>query len=205
MSLTPGWNNVPYPVRGSRPVTEALASIAGQYSHICGYITADVLNPWHCFGSNAPHWVNDLTALEFGSYWINLTTTQPVTLSLKGPFGADLQQPDQSTGLQLPPAVYYGRVAEGSADTILSATIEDQVCGRTTTELIDGLPRYVIDVSASDLDGASVCGESGRSVTFHLDDQPLVPSALWSNAAIWELDLSPAQHMCQIFLPLIRR
>jgi hypothetical protein len=202
VSLTPGWNDVPYPVQGSRSVTEALASITGKYSHVCGYLAADALNPWHCFGPAAPDWANDLTTLEYGSYWINVTTTQAITLSLRGPFGAALQQPDRSTGLQLPPAVFYGQVLAASAGSSIDAVIDGQACGQTSAQIIGGLLRYVIDVSASDLGGASVCGEVGRSVSFSINGQPFIPNAAWSNAQMWELNLGP---MHQVFLPLIRR
>jgi subtilisin-like proprotein convertase family protein len=201
--LTPGWNNVAYPVQGSRPVAEALASIAGQYSHVCGYLAADSANPWHCFGPAAPGWVNDLTTLKYGSYWINLTAAQAVTLSLKGPFGAALQQPDQSTGLQLPPAVYYGQLSTGAAGLTLNATINGQVCGQTTAQTVEGLLRYVIDVYASDVGGASLCGEAGRSVTFRLGEQTLAPMVTWSNANMWEQNLDRAEY--KVYLPLVRR
>ena len=84
--LHQGWNDVSYPVAESRPVSVALASIAGKYTSVCAYRSEDVSNPWHCYGSGTPpfgdNWINDLTTLEFGSYWIY--ATQAVTLSLEG-------------------------------------------------------------------------------------------------------------------------
>jgi hypothetical protein len=165
--LTPGWNIVPYPVQGSRAVSEALASIAGQYSHVCGYFATEA-DPWHCFDPGAPSWASDLSALEFGSYWINLTATQAVTLYLKGPFGAAGQQLDRETGLQLPLAIYYGQVLAGQGFTpvdgmTVEAIIDGQPCGQATVKKFDGLLTYAIDVWATDVSGGSVCGETVRS------------------------------------------
>jgi len=192
--LHQGWNDVAYPVAESRPVTIALASIAGKYTSVCSYQSADVDNPWHCFGSGTPpfagNWVNDLTTLEFGSYWIY--ATQAVTLSLKGPYGGALvNQPDHS-GTEPPPAIFYGEVKSSptftaQAGMLVTAKMGDAICGQAKTIEVEGKTRYVIDVRAV----AEQCRSAARAITFHINRQALLPAATWDSSKMHELNLSP--------------
>jgi hypothetical protein len=196
MPLHQGWNDVAYPVAESRPVTVGLASITGKYTSVCSYQADDVDNPWHCFGSGLPPfgdaWVNDLTTLEFGTYWIY--ATQAVTLSLKGPYGGALvNQPVYS---EPPPAVFYGEVKSSSMfavkpGMIVAARMGEAVCGQTKTIEVEGLTRYVIDVRAVARKGNTACGRAGGAITFAIDGLALMPSTTWDNAQMRELDLRP--------------
>ena len=49
---------------------------------------------------------------------------------------------------------------------------------------------------------AAVCGAAGRDVAFRIGNQLLAPTVAWSNARLWEQDLTPTY---RIFLPLISR
>jgi hypothetical protein len=196
--LHQGWNNVAYPVAESRPVTVALASIAGKYTTVCSYQATDVDNPWHCFGTGTPPfggiWINDLATLEFGTYWIY--ATQDVILSLKGPYGGALvNQPDSA---EPPPAIFYGEVKASAVFTaqpgmMVTARMGDVVCGQTKVIEVDGLARYVIDVRAVTKYGQAACGQVGGTITFSIDDYDLSPTAIWDNTQIHELNLSPAR------------
>jgi len=70
IALRQGPNMVGYPGRSARPVTEAMASIAGRYSKIFTYVNG----VWRKYIVGAPSFVNDLTHLEPGrGYWIYTT------------------------------------------------------------------------------------------------------------------------------------
>ncbi|MBV7332611.1 hypothetical protein KFU94_31160 [Chloroflexi bacterium TSY] len=91
--LEKGWNLIAYPVKESRPVAQALASIKGLYTVVYGHNrgVAGEKEPserWrvHCDCDVVPPWLlpaAPLTELEFGQgYWISVK--EPVTLYLKG-------------------------------------------------------------------------------------------------------------------------
>jgi hypothetical protein len=197
--LHQGWNDVSYPVAESRPVSVALASIVGKYTSVCAYDGSDIGNPWHCYGSGTPpfgdNWINDLTTLDFGSYWIY--ATQAVTLSLKGPLGyASVTQPDHS-GTEPPPAIFYGEVKSTPTfavrpDMLVTAKMGEAICGRANTIEADGSVRYVIDVRDMAKDGNAACGQAGGAITFTIGGHALSPTAIWDNSQLWPLDLSPA-------------
>jgi hypothetical protein len=195
--LHQGWNDVAYPVAESRPVAIALASIAGKYTSVCSYQTADVDNPWHCFGNWPPpfsgDWINDLTTLEFGSYWVY--ATQDVTLSLKGPYGGMVVN-RLDTG-EPPPTIYYGEIKSSPAFVVqpgmlVTAKMGDVICGRGKVIEVEGLAKYVIDVRAVAQDGHAACGQRGGTITFAVDGQAVLPVATWDDSPRHELDLSPA-------------
>jgi len=74
IALREGDNLVGYPGTTARPVTEALASIAGKYTKVFGYVDGR----WRQYIVGAPPFVNNLTHLEPGyGYWI--VTTEACT------------------------------------------------------------------------------------------------------------------------------
>ncbi|MCB0131365.1 MAG: hypothetical protein KDD78_10965, partial [Caldilineaceae bacterium] len=62
----PGWNNIAYTVDETRPVADALASVAGAYTLVYGYDSEDLNDPWKLYSVNGPNWLNQLGYLEFG-------------------------------------------------------------------------------------------------------------------------------------------
>lgn len=88
ISLTQGWNLIGYPVRATRPVSEALRSIDGIYTLVYGHNPADPSAPYALYchrgcDANAYIGYRPLQVLEFGrGYW--LYVDRPITLYLKG-------------------------------------------------------------------------------------------------------------------------
>ena len=141
-----GWNLFAYPVPETRPVRQALASIAGHYNTVFTYDNRDSADPWKVFDAHvdpgADPGVNDLESLEYGSgYWINIST--PITLQIKVASDAGGERPTLSMeaptfsdtlGRRNPPAVYFGTI-QGSAGQSLApgqlftAEIDGQPCG----------------------------------------------------------------------------
>jgi hypothetical protein len=193
------WHLVAYPIAGSRPVTEALQSIAPYYATVMGYDGKDPANPWKVFDREAPSWANDLKSLEFGQgYWISVT--QPVTLQLDVSPGAAISETaapqaalGNTLGKRTPPAVYYGTVAAAPAITVgmpISASIDGMLCGRA---LIQEQMRYVIKVLAADAPDVTGCGAPGRQVTFSTSGgQVLSPQVPWDNSRPQSQDLEVA-------------
>jgi hypothetical protein len=82
--LVTGWNLVGYATTQTKPITEALTSIAGTYLQVQSYDVTDVADPWKLFDPAVPPPINDLTRLEPGrGYWIKLS--QPGTLNMMNP------------------------------------------------------------------------------------------------------------------------
>jgi hypothetical protein len=199
----PGWNMVAYPVPGTRPVEEALASISGAYGMVYGYEPTDPADPWKLYAPGVPEWVNDLDALEFGhGYWISVT--QPITLHLSGT--ADSVADGTASGIPMPPATYYGQVESGSGFTpaagmTVTAWIGGNLCGQGVLTDVAGYGvAYTVDVMAGDGGAWAGCGAPGREVVFSVGSQEMVPAATWSNDRVWELALRPPG---QIYLPLV--
>ena len=71
--LRSGWNLVGYPSLVTRPVTQALASIAGQYDLVYAYEAADPADPWKKYNVAMPPILNDLVAMAPGKgYWLRV-------------------------------------------------------------------------------------------------------------------------------------
>ncbi|MBC7258724.1 MAG: S8 family serine peptidase [Chloroflexi bacterium] len=82
--LVTGWNLVGYASTQTRPITEALTSIAGKYVQVYAYHAADAGDPWKLYDPAAPPPVNDLAMLEPGrGYWIQVS--QPGRLDITNP------------------------------------------------------------------------------------------------------------------------
>jgi hypothetical protein len=201
--LYPGWNNFAYPVYGSRPVTESLASIQGHYGSVYLYDPGDPADPWKLYDPNVPAWVNDLEALSFGhGYWISMTqdiaASGGITLYLKGA-GMGMGLPTLPEGVAVPPSTFYGQ-ASGAAGQAVTAWVGGALCGQGTTREADGQVVYVVDVLAAyQLPG---CGAPGRAVSFRVGDAWSPQVGLWSDARPVWLDL---WELFQRFLPLVVR
>jgi uncharacterized repeat protein (TIGR01451 family) len=199
--LYTGWNNFPFPIDLTRSITLALQSIDGEYNSVCQYVASDTANPWHCYGENSPTWVNDLNNFEFGSYWIYSTRNQ--TLLFKGASENGIQ--DIQTGLQVPPAIYYGNTGPDINQSGLSvkAWINGNLCGQGQTLEANGKTAYAIDVFADDFNRSSGCGTSGSIIQITIDGQEMTPSQTWNHNQFWEVNLTAKEH--KIFLPLVLR
>ena len=80
-ALTRGWNLVAYPASESRPVAEALASIAGRYTTVYGH-AAGAGEPWRVYSTASPAWANTLSQLDPGAgYWVEVTEDCVLTIA----------------------------------------------------------------------------------------------------------------------------
>jgi hypothetical protein len=70
--LVEGWNLVGYPGQVARPITEALASIAGKYNLVQTYDADE--SRWLTYDVSMPSFLNDLTKMVPGKgYWLVVT------------------------------------------------------------------------------------------------------------------------------------
>ena len=192
--LQPGWNLIGYPVQGTRPITDALASIAGEYSMVFGF---DDAIPGRSMGVYVPDedgagkvdWVNDLREFRFGhGYWIyvdkKVGDKAGTTLRLKG--NPETSEPLTTTlaadTLRNPPAIYFGKVQSERANFVpaagmaVKAYVGEALCGEGK---LDGSElRYVVKVRAASVSEKG-CGTPGAPVSFRVAELPAVilPSA----------------------------
>ncbi|MEM7132550.1 MAG: VCBS repeat-containing protein [Chloroflexota bacterium] len=179
-----GWNLVSYPVQESRPITEALASIHGNYSLVYGYDVNDTTDPWKVYAPDVPSYVNDLHQLHFGrGYWISATKT--ITWQIKGP--------DEVTAASIqvdgPPATYYGTVSSSGAlmphaGQTVNAMVDGTLCGETQTQEINDQIVYAINVVSS-----GVCNDGSKVIRFTVAGQPTEQTVFWQNNRIEEVPL----------------
>ncbi|MBN2004490.1 MAG: VCBS repeat-containing protein [Anaerolineae bacterium] len=200
-----GWNLASYPVQGTRPVTDALASIAGFYGLVYGYDATDTADPWKVYApGGVPGWVNDLSTLHFGQgYWIS--ATQPITWALKG---ATSTMARQLPTLITPPATYYGRVIAGpdftpAAGMTVVASVEGRACAQATTQLYKGMIVYALNVGFTEATGA--CGAPGQTVTFTVNGQLMTATPAWQNDVHREVTLTTGPGLRYAYLPLITK
>ena len=207
---TGGWNLFAYPLPESRPVTEALKSIAGNYTTIFAYDDNDRGDAWSVFDATAPAWVSDLSWLEYGrGYWINIagpvtpTHDQPLVLRMKVPGAAGEVSasapaqpgPAAGAGRRTPPAVYYGSIegAAGVAEgTRVVALVDGVACGAGTVAAGDkpGELRYVLKVFAAEPGVQSDCGLPGKVVVFKLGEVNIEKPQPWDNSSPIRYDLT---------------
>jgi hypothetical protein len=206
----PGWNMKGYPILDTRPITKALASIEGYYTRVCHYQTEDIRDHWKCFGANVPPWVNDLTQMEFGDgYWIYATETITWYLKGDGQSGMTVDSQEEKSSLIGPPATYYGTLTESNsfvpqAGMTLTAWIDGNLCGQTTTVLLNGQIVYVIDIaSALDLQHLTGCGLPGKVVRFQVNGYNVLSTVPWEDSQTWEEPLVPGYYW--YYLPIIER
>jgi hypothetical protein len=100
--LEPGWNLFAYPIGETRAVKEALSSIEGRYTLVCGYDPAS--GQWAVY---EPEGEQTLSRLEFGQgYWIK--ATEATALQLRGASAqaeeSDLPVPTYSQSSKCSPA-----------------------------------------------------------------------------------------------------
>jgi len=196
-----GWNLVAYPVQETRPVSQALASLANSYSTVYSYVATDAADPWKVYAPSAPAWVNDLKVLEFGrGYWIN--ATQPMTWLVKGPDNA--VQTASVNGFPTPPATYYGTVLTENgltpaAGLPVQALINGVVCGESITQAIDGQIVYSLNV-AGDGSRNPACIGAGQQVVIVVAGRPLGVVA-WQNDSVLQVAVNGAK----LYFPIILR
>lgn len=199
-ALEPGWNQIGYPVTGTRSVTEALGAIAGDYRLIYDN-GPTAAGPWRLHDQDvmAEHpdlagFVNDLGELVFGGvYWIYMLDAAEPFFGLPelpgdaAPEGLTaleaLSGPDAAD--EMPPATHYGWVTASpgftpAAGMPVVGTVGGVVCGQTTVQDWAGQLAYKLQVSAAS-DTEPGCGQAGDTVVFSVDDQIMVEAAAWDN------------------------
>ncbi len=164
----PNWNLFGWPVHGTTPITDALASIDGEYTTVYGYEDAT----WHMYDPTLPPEFaavfNDLDALDYGSgYWINVTAPTTITYGSGRTASMTVRGFGQTT--QAPPTTYYGYVTGVSADVTLSAYVDGVLCGSGTTHATaSGHVIYGAHVETAN------CGSAGSTIEIMADGEPVV-------------------------------
>ncbi len=203
----PGWNHIPFPVAGTRLLTETLLPLSGSYTTVYECLTTEPTDPWRLYDVDAPSWVNDLKKLEFGhSYWINVT--KEVTLYLRGQPRITAALASAGSCGSLPPATYYGVVHPVAgfvlaADMPVKALVGEHICGQGQTRLEDGQLVYAVDV-ASRGPGMDSCAAWGDTVRFQVGTQTMPTSVRWDNSRPTNLSLGPGGQQ-RSYLPLVQR
>jgi hypothetical protein len=177
----PGWNPIVYPVQGSKPVAQALASINGAYGLVYRKSLTDTLDPWKVYAVGAPTWINDLATLEFAqSYWISVTRS--ITLEVTG--GAT----SAPSALPSPPMTVYGTAPFAGTVT---AWVNGVPCGQGATQVVNNQIVYTLNIQPNAPGGKAGCGAAGRSVTFRIGAQAMTTSIGWDIDRVWNLPLTP--------------
>ncbi len=200
----PGWTLFAYPIVGARSIAEALLPISGTYSIVYGYVPTETVpfNRWQVYPPQAPDYVRTLHTLEFGhGYWINITDTQRVTLTLRP---ADVI----NVGGLEPPTTYYGAVQAGEGFTPtegmeVTAWVKGNFCGQGQTLTDQGQLVYTVQVLADHPAESPGCGTDGVWVTFKIGETTMA-TARWDNTQAWEVALAPTGNI-RLYLPLVRR
>jgi len=207
-ALQPGWNQWGYPVPGTRPATDALASIESAYASL--YFYDQVAARWRLYDvavleehPEYADWLNDLSELAFGrSYW--LYATEAVTLYLGLP-----EVGMRASAAPNPlPATFYGPIVATAhwvpvVGMDVVASIDGVVCGQGQVVEVAGGPAYKVQVRADTGDG---CGGPGRLVLFTVGGQRLaetavlLPTDAWNSQA-WYHPLSTP--LWPHYLPLV--
>ncbi|MCG2767070.1 MAG: hypothetical protein L6435_01635 [Anaerolineae bacterium] len=72
IELYVGWNLIGYPSGTTRPISEALAGIAGKYDMVCAYDATDAADPWKRYDTGVTSVFNDLAEMGPGrGYWVH--------------------------------------------------------------------------------------------------------------------------------------
>ena len=176
----PGWNDVHYLQRDTRPVAEVLQALDGYYS--VAYSQDPTTGVWSLFAADVPAWVNDPLEFRYGRhYWLHITTDIPY-LRLRGGDPQALA----ANGIDLPPAAFYGPLLHDEGfiprpGLEVSAWVNGHRCGTATTRMEDAQVVYVIKVSADGSGNTDGCGKEGRVVVFQVDGRPMATTAAWDN------------------------
>ena len=93
-----------------------------------------------------------------------------------------------------PPATYYGQILPTANYTPLpgqpiTARIGAADCGQAATQTFDDMVVYAIDVIADGPSGPTNCGAPGRSITFYIAEQVMLPVVAWGGSGTHALDL----------------
>jgi hypothetical protein len=209
ISLQPGWNLIGYPVQTAgvptttRPISDILASIAGDYSIVYGYDAADARDPWKLYAPR-PDVQSDLAALDFGrGYWLCITATQPITLHLRGTLpGVGAEKPASAPVFPsgtLPgrqPVTFHGHVTASAsyapkAGQKVVAKVDGKECGQGQTYADNQGIAYQITLGGNDPAGANRCGQGSKFV-FYVDGREMAAKTALSQCGIEVVDLAPA-------------
>jgi hypothetical protein len=193
-----GWNLFSYPLRESRPVGQALASIDGYYATVYGHMATDEADPWKVYDVSVPEYVNDLERLAFGhGYWIS--ATQPVTAY----FGSSPSEVAAATAMPPHvPATYYGPVAGATCGQTVTAWVGGTVCGRSRTVEAGGEVVYAVNVVA-EAGGPRGCGAPGRKIQFQVGNQLITPTVSWSDSRPYRVPLQFGELPWRVYLPMV--
>ena len=178
-ALSMGWNQFGYPIPGSRPIQEALASI--QNSLVTVVTQDSVQSSWHIYDqkviSDHPEYaglINDLTNLEFGKvYWLN---SSGVAIPYLGVPDLNTSQ-IAPTSQPLSPAIFYGPIQGAEIGSAVETRIGNQLCGQGQVMSWNGQPTFRVEVKADENDG---CGTTGRAIMFSVNHKDY-GSVTWDN------------------------
>ncbi len=214
-TLRPGWHTIGYPLRGQRPISAALQSIAGSYS-IVYHADDTVPTGWRWYVPALPATfaplVNTLDDLEeHGAYTLFLTDAATLYWNVGAAQQLQAAGPSASaTAAPSAPALFYGEIipTAGFTPTLgmtVTAEIDGVTCGETTVRLVDEKWAYVLAVrsvfaGAADTD----CGAFQSAVTFRINGVQMATAAIWDNRQANRVALE-ASTMQQQFLPFIQR
>ncbi|MCP4166309.1 MAG: hypothetical protein GY759_10495 [Chloroflexi bacterium] len=109
------------------------------------------------------------------------------------------------TGPPTPPATYYGLVSGAPGFTpiagmIVTASINNTLCGQDETYEYQDNILYAIDVSAAGSGDLAGCGTSGVEVVIRIENQVMFPTLRWDHNQLNEVALTP---MFQPAIPLL--
>ncbi len=183
--LEVGWNLTYYPVRTTRPIADALASLDGSFTSI--YKTDG--NNLSLYDKTVDEAfrpiVNSLTRMEPSTYWIY--ATQPISWYLPVDVSSGRAQSTQDLGEHLP-STFYGEIT--SPVTIgdpVEATINGVLCGTGEVISLEQQLAYVVQVTSR---GSVDCGITNSPVTFTVGDLPANEIGSWDNRQAQRLDLT---------------
>ncbi len=224
--LHAGWNLIGFPFFESLPLEDALASIAGKYTHVATYIAEQSKNPWKEYDSLWPSSDNTLTAMDPGrGYWI--LVTQDCTLLIGNSEPPSLSLEDDATKLSLSnsmpvtqawappplPATFYGLVKENGSDvpdgTTVSAWINGTMYAQTSTQTYQGSSVYAIVVPGDNPATTMIeGGADGDLVTFTVGGEQMDQVVLWRTGVSVQVDLGVSLYppmSRRIYLPIIHK
>ena len=204
-SFVEGWNTFGYPVQQTRSVTEALASISGNYSAVVSFDPI-AASPWKTYypevNADFVDQVNTLSELEYTrAYWVY--ATKATTLYLGPDSGWAQHAKAEISNIQMPPATYYGWIIPEedfvpTVGTTVTAWIDGKLCGETAVQEIAGQLAYVLQVKSGD-----GCGKLGQMVTIKVGDQSTGNAQVWDNSEALFYPLP--EGFFKIYLPMVIR
>ena len=197
--LNPTWDLFGYPLLWSQPITQALRTIATDYSIVWGFTNPDTWS-FYCQPPSActpqPGTLKELAYAQ--GYWIKLNGNNPVTVtfSLTNTRSADTVATSLEGGLGAPPAVFYGLLEAGEIYTpqsgqAVEAYIDNTLCGTSETFDYNGAVWYQTNVLSNDSIGN--CGVNGADVNFVINGTRMEGETVWQFGELINAGLHPAK------------